>query len=322
MDLLASVKAFDRFQQKRGPWIAVPVAVIKKFGDDQASAQAALVAYYAFFSLFPLLLVFVTILGFVLSGDPSALASVKSSVLGRFPVIGTTISGDKLHGHVLALVIGIAASLYAGLGITAAANLAFDRVWAVPMKHRPNFLQSKLRGVLLLFGLGGMFLIASLASGLVAGGLGGPLLFAFGILVSIALNFALFLASFKLLCSINPPLRVLWPGAVLAAVLWELLQLLGGAYIHHIDQSSTAYGTFALVIGVLAWLHLGAQMTLYAAELNVVLARRLWPRSLFGPPLEPADQHALTALAKVEERSDEEQVDVTFKTGDRSPSAG
>ena len=66
-----------------------------------------------------------------------------------------------------------------------------------------------------------------------------------------------------------------------------------------------------MVIGLLAWLHLGAQLTLYSAELNVVLARELWPRSLFGPPV-PADEETLTALAKVEERSDREQIDVEF----------
>ncbi len=67
------------------------------------------------------------------------------------------------------------------------------------------------------------------------------------------------------------------------------------------------------MIGLLAWLHLGAQATLYAAEINVVVTRRLWPRSLFGAPSEPADQAALRALAEVEERSDHEHVHVEFK---------
>ena len=81
VDLLAPVKKFDGFQQ-RNRALRVPFAVIKKFGDDQAGSLAALVAYYAFFSLFPLLLVFVTVLGFVLHGDPSAQKSVANSVLG------------------------------------------------------------------------------------------------------------------------------------------------------------------------------------------------------------------------------------------------
>jgi YihY family inner membrane protein len=311
MDLLSPVKRFDTFQQQRR-WLAVPMAVVKKFGDDQASGLAALVAYYAFFSLFPLLLVFVTVLGFVLSGDQSALHSVKTSVLGKFPVIGTTISEDKLQGHALALVLGILTSLWAGLGVTSAANAALDRVWAVPIKDRPNFFKSRLRWLALLISLGVMFLVASAASGLVSGGLGGPSLFAAGILISVLLNICLFLASFKLLCSAEVSVRDLVPGAILAGILWEILQVLGGVYIERIKGSSNAYGTFALVIGVLAWLHLGSQMTIYAAELNVVLARRLWPRSLLGPPISPADERTLEALAKVEERHEEEQVEVSF----------
>ena len=138
LDPMAPLRRFDEFQHRRR-WLSLPIAVVKKFGDDQAGNLAALVAYYAFFSLFPLLLVFVTVLGFVLSGDPSALHSVKSSVLGRFPVIGSTIRAGADGQHARARDRDLA-SLWAGLGITQAATQAFDRVWAVPMKERPNFL--------------------------------------------------------------------------------------------------------------------------------------------------------------------------------------
>ena len=117
MDLLAPVKRFDDFQQRNGA-LPVPLAVVKKFGDDQAGSLAALVAYYAFFSLFPLLLVFVTVLGFVLSGDPSAQRAVENSVLGQFPIISDQIRGQQLQGHALALVIGVLTTLFAGLGVT------------------------------------------------------------------------------------------------------------------------------------------------------------------------------------------------------------
>jgi uncharacterized BrkB/YihY/UPF0761 family membrane protein len=96
--------------------------------------------------------------------------------------------------------------------------------------------------------------------------------------------------------------------------LWELLQVVGGFYINHVwRHASSTYSQFALVIALLVWLHLGAQVTLYSAEINVVLARKLWPRSLMGPPEEPADERALAALAKVEERHDQEKVDVRFE---------
>ncbi len=309
------VRVFDGYQQGTR-WLAVPMAVVTKFSNDQGGNLAALIAYYAFFSLFPLLLVFVTVLGFVLQGDPTAQADVKTSALGQFPIIGAQLHHiGGLHGHVLALVIGVVTSLLAGLGVTQAAQNAFDRIWAVPYKDRANFWQSRLRGLALLVSLGLLFIVATLASGLVTGGLGkGVLVKLAGILLSLLLNFGLFFAAFRLMTSASVRTHDLWPGVIVAGVLWEILQAVGGYYIGHVFKKSTStYGTFGLVIALLVWLHLGAQMTLYAAEINVVLSRHLWPRSLFGPPSEPADQRALTALAKVEERSDEQQIDVEFK---------
>ena len=314
MDILAPLHAFDHVQQ-RHRWLAVPMAVVKKFGDDQGGNLAALVTFYAFFALFPLLLVFVTILGFVLQGDTSAQQAVENSVLAQFPVIGEQIQTNALQGSLLPLVIGIIISLLGGLGVTQATQTAFDRVWAVPFKARANFLKARLRGVTLLVALGALFVVATVISGLVIGGLGGPLVKVAGIVLSLLLNFALFLAAFRLLTSALVGTSQLWIGVFVAGVLWEILQLVGGYYIGHVYKHSTnAYGTFGLVIALLVWLRLGAQVLLYTAELNVVVSRRLWPRSLFGPPTEPADQETLTALAKVEERHDEEQIDVDFKS--------
>ena len=311
VDLKAPLKRFDSYQQRHES-LAIPVAVVKKFGDDQAGNLAALIAYYAFFSLFPLLLVFVTILGFVLHGDPSAQKSISTSVLGHFPVIGDQIRGKHLSGSVAGLVIGTLTSLLAGMGITAAASHAFDHIWAVPLKKRPGFFAAKLRGLTVLAALGALFIIASGATGLLAGSIG-PAAKIGGIVLAVLLNLALFLASFKLLGTAEVPLRKLLPGAIVASVLWEILQVLATVYINRIKHSSGAYGVFALVIGVLAWLHLGAQMTVFSAEINVVLDRKLWPRTFFGEPETPADEETLTALAKVEERSDVEQVDVSFE---------
>jgi YihY family inner membrane protein len=316
MDLLRPVRALDRRQQ-RSKRVSIVFAVIKKFGDDQAGSLAALVAYYAFFSIFPLLLVFVTVLGFVLQGDPSAQRSVESSVLGQFPIIGTQLKGHSLHGHAIALAIGVVTSVLAGLGVTGAAQNALNQVWAVPKKQRPDFFGTRLRGLALLALLGGLFILTTGASGLVAGGLGGAGAKIGGILVALLLNFVLFMTSFRMLTGIDLSVRELLPGVVFAAVMWEVLQTVGGIYINHVVRhASSTYGLFALVIGVLTWLHLGAQMTLYGAEINVVLARHLYPRSLFGPPEEPADQKTLTALAKVEERSEIQRVDVAFEEGE------
>jgi membrane protein len=312
VDILRPIKIYDTFQQ-RHKMLAIPMAVVRKFGHDQAGNLAALIAYYAFFSLFPLLLVMTTILGFILQGHPGVQTSVEHSVLGQFPVIGTQIQVHALSGRTAALVIGLVTSLLGGLGVTQAAQNAFDTVWAVPFKDRPDFLRSKLRGLLLLACLGVLFILSTAASGLVTG-LGGPAVRYVTIVISLLVNFALFLAAFRFLTAGTVATSCLWIGVAFAAVFWEILQVLGGIYINHVYRHAQGfYSQFALVIALIVWLHLGAQVTLYAAEINVVLARRLYPRSLMGPPDAPADQRALRALAKVEERHDEEQVDVRFR---------
>ncbi len=312
MDFLAPIKRFDGFQQRhRG--LAIPMAVIRKFGQDQAGNLAALVAYYGFFSLFPLLLVFVTILGYVLQGNHAELLSVERSVRANFPAVGKYLQFTSLHGHLLALILGILTSLWSGLGVTSAAQNAFDTIWAVPFKARPNFLSSRLRGIGLLASLGVLFLVSTAASGVVTGGLGGPGAKLAGIVLSLVLNVILFIVAFRLMTARSVETRCLWRGAVLAAIFWTILQAVGGAYVGHtLKHLPAGYASFGFVIGLLVWLHLGAQLTLYAAELNVVLQRELWPRSVIGAPTEPADQRALTDLAKVEERAQEETVDVSF----------
>jgi membrane protein len=315
VDVLRPVRAFDRVQQ-RHRWLAIPMAVVKKFSDDQGGSLAALVAYYAFFSLFPLLLVLTTILAYVLHGDQSAQKSIQGSVLAQFPIIGQDISKNihGLHGHVTAIVVGVVTSLWAGLGVTNAAQQAFDRVWAVPFKERRDFLHARVRGLGLLVSLGLMFVASTVVSGLVSGGLGGPLAKVGGIVISLILNFGLFLVAFRFMTAATIGTSCLWVGVLVASVFWEILQIVGGIYIGQVlRHSSSTYGFFGLVIALLVFMHLGAQLTLYAAELNVVVTRKLWPRSLIGPPTVPADEETLEALAKVEERHDEEQIDVQFE---------
>jgi membrane protein len=322
MDFTGPVRRFDAYQQKHR-WLALPMAVVKKFGDDQGGNLAALVAYFAFFSLFPLLLVFTTILGFVLRNNLSAQQAVEKSVLHQLPVIGTQIQLHSLEGSVPALVIGLVTSLLAGMGVTNAAQNALDRVWAVPYKERSNFLQSRIRGLGLLAFLGLLFIISTAASGIVSGGFGGVGDLIVGYVVALLVNFALFFAAFRSMTVSVIPNRDLRTGTIVAGVLWTILQALGGYFIGHVlTKQGDAGKTFGLVIALLVWLHLGAQVMIYSAEINVVVTRRLWPRSFFGPPDAPADKRTLRALAKVEERSDQQRIDVAFETappGDGPP---
>ena len=279
MDPPGPVQALDRFQQRHRA-LAIAVAVGRKFGDDEGGNLTALIAYRAFFSLFPLLLLLTSVLGFVLADDPGLRRDAIDSVLGQFPVIGEQIRVGTLEGSGVALAVGVVGSLWAGLGVVLATGEALDRIWDVPHGRRPGFVSSRLRSLATLAVLGTLTLASTIASGLVGGGSIGA---AWGLAVSLALNLLVFCAIFRLLTRAPSPIGVILPGAAAAAVGWAILQLVGGYFVsHQIEGASAAYGTFALVLGLLAWVHLGAMLTILCAELNAVRARGLWPRSLLS----------------------------------------
>jgi len=315
VDPLTPVRALDRLQRRRGV-LGFPLGVLKKFSDDHAGNLAALMAWYGFFALFPLLLVLVTVLGYVLKDNPSLYDDIVRSAVRQFPVIGGDIEVKALGGSIVALVIGLVAAIWAGLGIALAGQRAMDQVWDIPHRLRRNFLTARLRGLLILLVLGLLNVAVTTALGLLATGRGGTALKASGFPASVLLDIALFWAVFRLFTSDAVPTRRLWPGIVLAGAGWAVLQALAGVYVDRVVRPrNDTYGFFAIVLGLLTWLYLGAQMLLYAAEVNVVRARRLWPRSLLEPTT-AADQQALRAAARVEERREGERIEVTFDARD------
>jgi membrane protein len=312
MSIDERLRALDRRQQQ-SPRLSFLAAVIKKFGEDQAGQLAALIAYYGFVSLFPLLLVLVAVLGFVLQGDPGEQHRILDSALGQFPLIRDQIKLESLTGSGVGVTIGTLGSLLAGMGITGATQNAFNRIWSVPFKDRPNFLYARLRGLGMLTILGTLFIVSTTAAGFVGSASHAAPKVIAGLLVAFAFNLALFMTAFKLLTAVDLSWRELLPGVIAATVCWQLLQHLGGFYVdHELKRTGPLYGVFALVLGLLAWLYLGAQLTIFAAEINVVRVHRLWPRSFFSDPLLEADRRALTSSAEVEERVQEQNVDVSF----------
>ena len=153
MSITDRLRELDRRQQ-RSPRVGFLAAVVKKFADDQAGQLAALIAYYGFVSLFPLLLVLVTVTGFVLQGDPAEQKRILDGALGQFPIVSDQLKLHSLTGSSFALAIGVVGSLLAGMGITGATQNAFNRIWHVPFKDRPNFLIAHLRGIAMLATLG------------------------------------------------------------------------------------------------------------------------------------------------------------------------
>lgn len=318
MSFRSRYEAFDRYQQ-RHPWLAFPLAVRQKYSDDQGGYLAATITYYGFFSIFPLLLVFVSVLGFVLRGHPHLQQRILGSALAQFPILGHDIVVHGLHGSVFALALGLVVALWSGMGVFLATENAMNHLWGVPFRRRPDFLRARLRalGLLSVFGVG-----VALSTGLAAlGSVGASYGIAWkvgAIALSTLLNVALFWAGFRLMTVRDVEWRHLRGGAIAAAIAYEALQLVGGYYVSHVlKHASNTYGTFGLVIGLLSWIYLGVHITLLAAEGNVVASRHLWPRSfsiVLEQPATSADERALTQRGKVEERRSDENVDVTFRS--------
>jgi membrane protein len=309
------VRVVDRFQQRQ-PWLAFPVAVWKKFGDDQAGNLAALVAYYAFVSIFPLLLILVTVLDIVLRDNPALKGKLIDSALADYPVIGDQIKSNlgSLNETGVALVVGVVLILFGVRGVANAMQNALNSVWEVPKTDRPGFPWSWLRS----FGLVAVVGIGEITTSVLAGVIGGAghVLADFAVkiaatAVSLVLNIGMFWLAFRLATAKAVTWRDLMLGAIIGGCVWQILQLVGGYFIaHQLRHSSSLYGTFGIVLGLIAWLYLQAEATLYAAEVNVVHVRKLWPRSLAPPPHTEEDVQAYRLYAEVEARDKKEAINI------------
>lgn len=307
--------------QRRHKVLAFPFAVLKKFADDRASQLAALIAYYGFFSLFPLLLVFATAASFVIEENPELRERLLNSVVEQFPVVGPQIrdtideSVRQLSNSPLALTVGVVGALWTGTAIVAAAQNAMDEVWDVPRVERPGLVPRVMRAFLLLFVFGASIVLSTLLAG--TGGETGwnaALLDALSLAGTLLMSVAVFSFAFRVLTVAHVGWRDVLPGAIFAAVAWTILLMVGGWVVERqISRASVVYGFFAAVIGLLAWIFLVAQLFLIAAEINVVRARRLWPRSMIAPPLAQEDREVLASQAEEEQARPEERVDVTFE---------
>ncbi len=319
------MREIDDFQQRHRP-LAFGFAVVKKYGDDDGGRLGGLIAFYGFFSLFPLLLVFVSALGFVLGSHPHLRQTIVDSALGQFPVIGPSLASRAhlhgLEGNWLSIVIGSVTALWAGLGVAQSAQVAMNTVWDVPRAQWPNFLSMRIRAIGMLALLGTLTIASTFVTGYGSSGvLDTAWWHALAWLVGLALNVVLFTLAYQVLTARDLRWRNVLPGAVTAAVLWTALQNVGGYYVtHQLKSASDVYGTFALVIALLVWISLGAQVTLFCAEINVVRCQRLWPRSLVQPPLNDGDRRVYTAIVERARMRPEMAVNVSF-TGNHEKGA-
>ncbi len=318
------VERADDFQRRRRV-AGFPLAVVYKFFDDQGGYLAAILTYYSFIAIFPLLLIASSVLGFLLQGNVQLKQEVLSSALSQFPVVGTQLgTPEGLQGSASAVVVGSLAALYGVLGLGQAAQNALNAAWAIPRNSRLNPVRGRLLsfGLLVIGGIAvlGVAVLAILANHLEVFGsninVGVRLAATAG---SIALTALVLAVMMGIATSERHRLRTVLPGAIAISVMWHVLQALGGWYVAHvISRVSEMNAVFALVLGLVALLYIAAVMAVLGIEINVVLRKHLYPRALLTPftddvELTDADRRVYVERAQAQRHKGFERVDVTFE---------
>ena len=310
-----AIRRVDAAQQRRRP-SALAFGVIKKYGDDNGGILAASLAHSSFVALFPLLLIVVTILGLVASGDQALRRQALDAVAKQVPLIGQQLASnvhELRKSSVIGLVVGLAGLTWGTTGLAQTGLFTMAQVWNLPGPARPGYVQRLGRAGLFLGVLGLGVVVTTLLSVLGAYGHIGAIVVVGVEILAVAANIGMYLIGFRVLTPKSIPFGKLVPGAIAGGAAWTVLQAVGTYLVQHQLHVNSVYGVFATVLGLLAWIYVGVQIVVYSAELNVVLARRLWPRSIVQPPLTKADRQVLADQALQNQRRDDQRVDVTFE---------
>jgi membrane protein len=321
----------DRWQ-RRFPRAGFPIAVVYKFTDDMGNYLAALLTYYAFVSILPLLLLASTLLSVLLVGHPQWQSMLLDSALSEFPVVGKQLKAPAaLGGGVGGVVVGTLGAVYGALGVAQALQHAGNTVWHVPRNSRPNPFLARARSLALIGSVGLGLLVIVLGSALMTAVFTDNL---FGRIATFTISTAMltvvFLVAFRIAPAKQVAKRDLLPGAVFAAVLFQSLQSFGYTYVARvIRNASETNAVFALVLGMLAYLYVASMIVVLAMELNVVRTEKLWPRALLTPftddvDLTEADRKTYRRQAKAQRLKGFETISVRFgrHPGRADPSEG
>lgn len=303
----AGLEWIDRWQQRRRA-LSFVVAVFLRYWEDRGRQYGALLSYYGFVSLFPLLLMLVTVLGIVLDDDPVLRNRILDTVYATIPVVGAQLreSTTSLNSSGLVLLAGLLVSLWSGLAVVKHAQDALNLQWAVPRFQRPGIVTRSVRalGALLVLGVGivvatGATSVAAFVPDLPWGGR------VLGAIIAILLNVVVLTTSYRVLVHADVGWRAFSPGGVVGGIALWGLQLVGATYVTRvIAGASDVYGAFATMFGLLVWIALLARIVLLASEVNVVRAKQLWPRSLRGTAPTEADRRALDETVRREAYQD------------------
>ncbi len=316
--------------QRRHRVIGFPLAVIYKYFDDQGAYLSAIMTYYAFIAIFPILLLSTSILGFLLQGNEQLRDQLLNSALSQFPIIGDQLGRPEgLQGSTSAIVVGSVAALYGAMGLGQAIQNAANIAWSVPRNSRANPFLLRFRSLVFL-SIGGIGILAlAIATSVLANpeSLGADLQSTIGVLsrvIGFVLTLGIFVAVFRLISLKRATARAVLPGAMVTTVLWQALQFVGNTYVREvIAKANQVNQTFALVLGLLGFIYIATIMVMIGLEVNVVLRRKLYPRALLTPftdnvVLTAADQKAYSAYAMAQRHKGFEQVIVTFEDRDEA----
>ena len=314
MDINRAAKKVDGWQQGFAP-AAFAFAVIKKYGEDNGGYQAALLTYYGFLSLFPLLLVMVTLLQLWFRGEPVVKNDVIGSVGHFFPLLGSQLE-TQIHGMRQAgvgLVIGLLITIYGARGAADAFRFGVDNMWQIPKNKRAGFPKNILHSLAIMAaGLAG-FAATIAATGFTAAlghtwwakGLANISGF---VILTFVLGYAFRIATLGRI-----RYRYMLLGASIAAFIVQVLLSFGGVVLaHELKKLDSFYGTFAVVLGMLFWLYMIAQVVVFAAEIDTVRHFGLWPRSSSGRLQTKADRQAYNLYAQTEKYIEKEHIGVHF----------
>jgi uncharacterized BrkB/YihY/UPF0761 family membrane protein len=303
----------DRWQ-RTNRIVAPTYGVIKKFGDDGVNQLVVGLGWYGFVAIYPLLLVVITIFGFI---GAASLGHGIVSTLHQFPVVGSQFDpshgSDSLHGSVLGLVIGLIGLIYGAQGVTQTAQQAMARVWNVSQLDVPGFFPRLARSLIGLVIIGGAFLVNAAVATFATGTEGSYTVRIPALCAMLLVNVVLYFAAFRALTPSGIGTRSLLPGAIVGSFGFTLLITVGSGLIQHqVRNSSATYGQFGIVIGLIGFLFLLAKISLYGAELNPVLARHLWPRGILSSDPSDADNQVLHDITHEERRRSDQLIGVGF----------
>jgi YihY family inner membrane protein len=313
------IRRVDATQRRLTP-LAFVFGVIKKYGDDNGGVLVANLAYSSFVALFPLLLVLVTVLGLAASVDALFRQDVINAVASQVPQIGSQLTGnvhELRRASVIGLAVGIIGLVWGATGLAQAGLFTMEQVWNLPGPARPGYVQRLGRAMEFLGVLGVGVILTTLLASLNTYGKKAAIFTALAELAAALVNVGMYLIAFRVLTPKGVPTQRLLPGAAVGGIAWTLLQILGTYLVHHFLHSNSVYGYFATVLGLVAYINVAVQITVYAAEVNVVLTRRLWPRSIVQPPLTEADRASMALQALQNQRREEQHIEVSFD--DRRP---